>query len=294
MKKNINDSKISVIIPVYNGEKTLKKCLGSVLYQTYKNYEIIIIDNNSTDKTKDIIKEFQNKNDKVIYVFEEHKGRGSARNAGIKKAKGKIIAMTDSDCIVPHNWIQELTNPIIYKHESVTVGSEKDLINNYWTKNIQKANADFVKLGLHNNYVSHIDTKNFAIEAFIMKKLMFDSTIMALEDFDFYLRLKRIARIRFLPSVKVGHNHPSSFSSLVSMNFERGYWAKKIYDKHKKIADIKNEAMLRSISLKNFLFFLPWIVLQFIKEPIQKAYFSLVADTAWRVGILWSIIKQKI
>jgi hypothetical protein len=87
--------------------------------------------------------------------------------------------MTDSDCIVPHNWIQELTSPIIYKHESATVGSEKDLINNYWTKNIQKANSDFIRLKLHNRYISHIDTKNFAIEIFIMKKLMFDSTIMA-------------------------------------------------------------------------------------------------------------------
>ena len=291
MKKNINDSKISVIIPVYNGEKTLKKCLDSVLHQTYKNYEVIVIDNNSTDKTKDIIKGFQNKNEKVIYLFEKHKGRGSARNAGIKKAKGEIIAMTDSDCVVLHNWIQELINPIIYKHESATVGSEKDLINNYWTKNIQKANSDFIKLKLHNHYISHIDTKNFAIKTPIMKKLMFDPTITALEDFDFCLRLKKITRIRFLPSVKVGHNHQSSFSSLVRTNFERGYWSKKIYDKHRKNPDIKNEAMLRSISLKNFLLFLPWIVLQFIKESPQKAYFSFVADTSWRVGILWSIMK---
>ena len=54
--------KISVIIPVYNGEKTLRQCLNSVLNQTYGNYEIIIVNNNSTDKTKEIIKEFQLKN----------------------------------------------------------------------------------------------------------------------------------------------------------------------------------------------------------------------------------------
>lgn len=291
MKKNITDPKISVIIPVYNGQKTLNKCLNSILNQTYNNYEVIIVDNNSTDKTKNIIKKFQRKNNKVTYVFEAYKGRGSARNAGIKKAKGEIIVMTDSDCIVPNNWIEELTKPIRKKHESATMGSERDLINNYWTKNIQKANSDFVKLGLHNNYVSNIDTKNFAIETPIMKKLMFNSTIKASEDFEFYLRLKRIVRIRFLPSVKVGHNHSSSFSDLVRINFERGYWAKKIYDEHKKSAGIKNETTVKSIALKNFLLFLPWIVLQFIKEPIQKAYFTLVADTSWRAGILLSIIK---
>ena len=293
MEKNINNPKISVIIPVYNGEKTLRKCLKSILNQTYNNYEVIIIDNNSTDKSKDIIKGFQSKSKKITYVFEAHRGRGSARNAGIIKAKGEIIVMTDSDCIVPNNWIQELTNPIVDKHESAIMGSEKDLINNYWTKNIQKANLDFVKLGLRNNYVSSIDTKNFAIEAPIMKRCMFDSTITALEDFEFYLRLKKFVRIRFLSSVKVGHNHPSSFSALVRMNFERGYWAKKIYDKHKKRTGVKNETMFTSISLKNFLLFLPSMVLQFINEPIQKAYFTLVADTSWRAGILWSIITQK-
>jgi hypothetical protein len=75
------------------------------------------------------------------------------------------------------------------------------------------------------------------------------------------------------------------------MQFVRGYWAKKIYDKHKKSASITSEPMMGSISKKNFLLFLPWMVLQFVKEPIPKAYFTLVADTSWRVGILWSIIK---
>ena len=61
----LKDPKTSVIIPVYNGEKTLKQCLDSVLNQTYKNYEVIVVDNNSTDKTKEIIKDFQKKNEKV-------------------------------------------------------------------------------------------------------------------------------------------------------------------------------------------------------------------------------------
>jgi len=285
--------KVLVIIPVYNGEKTLRPCLSSVLNQTYENYEVIAIDNNSTDNTKDIIKEFQEKNKSLFYIFESSIGRSSARNAGIKKADGEIIAMTDSDCIVPDNWIEELIQPIIYENEFAVTGSEDDLVKNYWTKNIQKANSAFVKLGLNDNYASNVDTKNFAIKSALMKELMFDPNIKALEDFELYLRLKRIAKIRFLPFIKVGHRHPYSFCKLVTNNFQRAYWAKRIFDKHRKDLDLKNDIMLQSISFKNFLVFPLWMVFQFIKRPIGEAYFILVSEVSWRVGIIWSIIKKE-
>ena len=63
----MQNPKVSVIIPVYNGERTLRHFLKSILDQTYKNYEVIVVDNNSTDKTKDIIKEFQTKDNKIKY-----------------------------------------------------------------------------------------------------------------------------------------------------------------------------------------------------------------------------------
>lgn len=288
----MENSKVSIIIPVYNGEKTLQQCLSSVLNQTYKNYEVIVVDNNSTDKTRDIIEELQAENEKLIYIFESYRGRASARNAGIKKADGEIIAITDSDCIVPKNWIEELVKPIIYENETATTGTEEDLIKNYWTKNIQRANSRFVKLRLKNNYASNIDAKNFAIKTSIIKKIMFDSNIKALEDFEFYLRLKRIAKIRFVPSIKVGHCHPSSLQELVRTNFQRAYWAKKIYDKHKKNLDLKNELMTDSISIKSFLLFPQRIIFQFFRKPIGEAYFTFVSEVAWRLGILWSVLKK--
>lgn len=288
--------KVSVIIPVYDGEKTLKQCLTSILNQTYKNYEVIVVNNNSTDKTKDIIKEFQkkkkSKNKKIKYLFEKQRGRGVARNTGIKKAKGKIIAMTDSDCIVPKDWLEELTKPIIYENESVVMGFEKDLIKNFWTKNIQKANWKFFKRNLHGKYISHIDTKNFAIKSSIMKKLMFDSGLKAFEDFDFYLRLKKIAEVRFKPSIMAGHNHKSSFIDVIKINFNRAYWTTKIFDKYKKDFVIKNEEMFESVSFKNCLTFPFWMIFQVIKKPTGEAYFIFVSEISWRLGIMWSIIKK--
>ena len=207
---------ISVIIPTYNAEKTLRQCIGAVLNQTYENYEVIIVDNDSTDKTKDIIKEFQKKNEKIRYLFEPKKGRGSARNAGIKYTNGVIIAMTDSDCIVPQNWLQELTKPIRDENESAVVGSEKEFISIYWTKYIQKANSEFVKRTVNGRYLSHVDTKNFAIKSSIAKGLMFDANMKALEDFEFYLRLKKIAKIRFYLFLFLQRANPSTICNYLA------------------------------------------------------------------------------
>lgn len=287
----IKNPKVSVIIPAYDAEKTLIQCLNSVLNQNYKNYEVIVVDNNSADKTKEIIKEFQNKSKKVKYVFEEKKGRGAARNSGIKRAKGKIIVMTDSDCIVPKNWIFEITRPIIKENESAVMGSEKPLTENYWTKNIQKANSEFIKRNLKGKYISHIDTKNFAIKTSIAKKLMFDSNLGAFEDFELYLRLKKITKIKFNPSIIVGHNHKNSFVNVADTNFNRAYWTTKIYEKYKN-TEFKNEVMFESILLKNFLLFPLWMVLQFIKRPIGEAFFIFVSEISWRTGLIWSLIKR--
>jgi glycosyltransferase involved in cell wall biosynthesis len=93
--------KVSVIIPVYNAEKYIKDAIDSVLNQTYKDLEIVVVDDGSTDKTKEIV-EIQRR--KVVrvhvdieYIYQMNKGPGAARNTGIKAATGEYIAFLDSD-----------------------------------------------------------------------------------------------------------------------------------------------------------------------------------------------------
>ena len=288
----MQNPKISVVIPVYNGEKTLRKCLNSILNQTYKHYEVIVVDNNSTDKTKRIIEEFQHKDKKIKSVFESYRSRGAARNAGVNVAKGKIIAMTDADCVVPENWIQELIKPIVEERESVVMGFEKDLIGNFWTKNIQKSNWQLIKRSLNGDYVNHIDTKNFAIKTGLIKKMRFDPKLNNFEDFDLYLRLKGKIKIRFVPEIKVEHNHKSSFASFVINNFDRAYWATRIMEKHKDSLDLKKEVITESISFMNFFTFPFWMIFQFIKRPFGEAYFVLISEISWRIVIIWALIKR--
>ena len=99
---------ISVIIPIYNVEKYLKDCIESILNQTYKKLEIILVNDGSTDSSGDLC-EFYAKNDnRVVVIHKENGGLSEARNIGIKEARGKYLALIDSDDIISDIFIQTL------------------------------------------------------------------------------------------------------------------------------------------------------------------------------------------
>lgn len=91
------NSLISVIVPAYNVEKWLSRCLDSILNQTYKNIEIVVIDDGSKDNTKSLIDEYSHKYKNIISVYQENQGVSYARVNGIKKANGEWIGFIDSD-----------------------------------------------------------------------------------------------------------------------------------------------------------------------------------------------------
>jgi len=93
---------VSVIIPAYNRAKTLQRAIESVLAQSYQNFEIIIVDDASTDLTAETIKDFLTPKTRY-FKHKNNKGPGAARNTGIKKSKGKFIAFLDSD----DQWLPE-------------------------------------------------------------------------------------------------------------------------------------------------------------------------------------------
>ena len=108
--------KISIIIPVYNTEKYLKKCLDSIINQTLKSLEIICIDDCSTDNCLHILKEYQLKDNRIkIIEQKENKGQGVARNLGLNIAEGKYIMFLD-----PDDWLELNALEILYKKSKET------------------------------------------------------------------------------------------------------------------------------------------------------------------------------
>ena len=91
------DSLISVIIPAYNYANFIAQTLDSVLNQTYKHWECLIIDDGSTDKTREVCEEYINKDSRLYYYYQPNKGRSVARNYGLSMAKGDYIQFLDAD-----------------------------------------------------------------------------------------------------------------------------------------------------------------------------------------------------
>lgn len=99
---------VSVVIPVYNQRQDILNCIHVLKKQTYPNYEIIVVDDGSTDGTREILKSLEG----ITLLCNENAGCARARSAGVKVAKGRYIACTDADCIADRKWLAELVKAI--------------------------------------------------------------------------------------------------------------------------------------------------------------------------------------
>lgn len=104
-------SKVSIIVPVFNTEKYLKKCLDSLINQTLDDIDVIIVNDGSTDNSEKIINEYLEKyNDKITYIYQTNSGQAKARNKALKYAKGEYISFVDSDDFVDLNMYEIMYN----------------------------------------------------------------------------------------------------------------------------------------------------------------------------------------
>ena len=186
---NKNKTKVSVIMNCLNGEKFLKEAINSVIYQTYDNWELIFLDNCSTDNSINIAKSYKNRNIK-IYSTNKYLICGEARNFAITKSTGEYIAFLDSDDIwykdkleKQINYIEKNKIKILYcnayiKKDNLRITSKKKLPEGVISKNL-----------LHKNPITFssviIDSKIFFSKNFRFQKYEI------IEDFDLFFRLSK-------------------------------------------------------------------------------------------------------
>lgn len=116
-------TEISVIVPVYNAEKYLCECIESILAQSYTDYELILVNDGSTDSSEIIIKEYALKDKRIIVINQNNQGPSAARNAGIMAAEGNFITFIDSDDNVDPDYLKVLYYNAINNHAEVCVVS---------------------------------------------------------------------------------------------------------------------------------------------------------------------------
>ncbi len=116
--------KVSIIVPVYNVEEYLRKCLDSLVNQTYQNIEIIIVNDGTKDNSQSIIDEYKKKFSKLINSYmKENGGLASARNYGIDKATGEYIMFVDSDDYIDTNMVEKLVRTASKKYSDIVVSN---------------------------------------------------------------------------------------------------------------------------------------------------------------------------
>ena len=115
--------KISIIVPVYNVEKYLERCIISILNQRFYDFELILVNDGSTDRSLDICNEYEKIDNRIKVINKENGGLSSARNAGIEVAKGEYIAFVDSDDYINRNMYQVLYDNIIKADADISISN---------------------------------------------------------------------------------------------------------------------------------------------------------------------------
>lgn len=198
---------ISIIIPVFNAESTLEKCIKSVLEQTYKNLEIILINDGSTDNSKKICQSFQMKYNIIKFFEKENKGVSSARNLGIEKSRGGYITFIDSDDYVSENFIKDLHDAFMLREDidithcgTVNVDEDFNTISKSKINEIELFDADtYMKKILEEKKINAVCWGKMYNRK-IISKVRFDENIQINEDLDFLLNiLLNCRKIVYIP-----------------------------------------------------------------------------------------------
>ncbi len=318
---------ISVIVPAFNSEKTIGKTISSVLEQkTAKEFELIIVDDKSTDNTVKKIKEFK----KVILVEQKkNSGPAVARNSGAEKAKGEIILFTDADCVAEKNWLEEMIKPFENPEVIGVQGAYKTKQNSLTARFVQIEIEDRYDLMKKKEFIDFIGSYSAGYRKKTFLEFNgFNENFPAAsgEDPELSFRMeKKGLKLVFNSNAVVYHLHPEDFMKYLKIKFWRGYWRILMYKTHKdkiikdsytpqilKFQIILMYAMLIGLIINPFISIklLPFFgfiiifsitLIPFTVKALQKDFFiGLISPviiyfrtTAFCMGLVWGLIKVK-
>ena len=203
LKFNNIDFKVSVIIPTYNRGNLIINSIKSVLNQTFRNLEVIVVDDGSTDNTEDEVNKITDKRIKYIKLS-SNRGGSNARNVGIKNATGQFISFQDSDDIFNPNKIEKQIKNIINKNSIFDFCKINVIYNSTYSYLIPNARQEnsIIKGEIFNELISRgnfISTQSMIIRTKYMKNHLFDIEMPRLQDYDVILGM--------IPKVKISYTN---------------------------------------------------------------------------------------
>lgn len=280
--------RVSVIIPTYNEEKVIGDCLKSLEKQSWKNLEIIVVDDGSADRTFKILSDFKFQNSNFKVFKQEHLGPGMARNLGAKHAEGEILVFVDADMTFDKDFIEKLTEPIRQNKVIGTFSKEEYVENkeNVWSKcwNLNKG------LPPDRMHPKNYPDQQPVFRAILKKK--FEETggfrpIGYIDDYTLAESLGVLAEAS--PGAIFYHKNPASLIEV----YQQARWIGKSEYKRRKI---KNELLMRLAVMARYS--LPFtiangLVLSLRYGLWQFLIFKIVYDIAIEISLVGSLLGEQ-
>ncbi len=267
---------VSIIIPTYNSERTLGRCLDSIEKQTYKNIEVIVVDNGSTDRTVELAREYGAK----VYVLAGTE-RTKQTNYGVKISRGRYIYQVGSDFVLDPELVEEATRKCEDEgYDAISVFCASDPTISFWSR-VRKLEKDCYK-----------DELLYTGARFFRKEVFeaiggFREDLVAAEDYDLYNRLKKTGYK--VGTIKSQELHIGEPKSLVDIARKQYYYGTTIgrFLKVNKVDGIVQLSPIRAPLIKNWR--------KFIRHPVLTAGFLvyyIVQYTAALAGLVRSFFKK--
>lgn len=282
---------VSIVIPTHNATETLPSTIEACLDQSHSDFEIIVVDDGSTDDTEHIVRCYP-----VRYLKQENAGPASARNRGWRTASGEIICFTDSDCVPARDWVSKLVEG--YTSEEIGgVGGTYDMANDH-SLLAACVHEEIAQRHLRMpRFVDYLGSFNLSYRRSVLEEVRgFDESYRTAsgEDNDLAYRVKKRGyKLAFTRDARVAHYHPEHLSQYLRQQFRHGYWRAKLYRSHPDMAggDVYGRS-LDYVQPPLALAILCLLPLSFIAPIAALTLLLLFVDLLLQLPITLAIIKR--
>lgn len=292
----MNNELISIIVPIYNKEDYLRQCLDSIINQSYTNFEVLLVNDGSTDSSGIICQEYSERDSRFRYIEKKNGGVSSARNLGLERSEGAYITFIDSDDWVEFNYLEVLYNALRENNTDVAISSYKSyyLDGNFYLRvyssqeeeflRIGKRNRDvfleeFPKLGKLNHDFHCIASKLFKRE--LLESQKFDESINYGEDlyffFNLYLKMQSIIYVK--EATYIYRQHGTN----ITLNFTESLALQEIQIHEQILKSAENQGIASFYYLEKLKYIVSLRVEQFPYSDAIKKYETIVSDLENRV-----------
>jgi cellulose synthase/poly-beta-1,6-N-acetylglucosamine synthase-like glycosyltransferase len=233
----VNPVTISVIIPAYNASPSLAKTLKALSKQNcFQPYEVIVVDDGSTDNTAKIVEQFEHESPHFFYIYQNNAGPAAARNHGAHRARGEFLVFTDSDCIPHPNWLSKLMEGFGRPQVGVVAGS-------YGIANPESrlSRCIYMEILWRHQHLMPDFPNSFGSYNFCIRREVFEAVggfntgyrNASGEDNDLSYKVRRAGwKIYFERKALVDHYHTVKVVKYLKEQFRHGFWRVKMYLDH--------------------------------------------------------------